>query len=196
MAQETSKATSRRFNEDPDKWEDIFHGDILDVGPGDDPLVWQNTKITPFDKEQGDANNLLDYFQPNSFDCVHGSQVMEHVYDPSKFMRHCLQIVKPGGWVVMTIPDFDLYEKRHFPSKYNPDHKTTWSLWRNNRANAQPNSPHMHVPTWIKQFDVAQKFATLIDTNYDYLAPDTKDQTWLRKDEVECFIEILLKKHD
>ncbi len=196
MAQETSKATARRTKDNlfADKygfWGDIFKGRILDVGPGDDPLVWPDTSVTPFDKGQGDANKINEYFPYVDFDCIHGSQVMEHLYNPGDFINRCLKILKPGGWIVMTVPDYDLYEKRIFPSRFNPDHKTTWSLWRDSSTAKK----HIHVPTWIKQFDVAQRYATLIDTNYDYLAPDTKDQTWLREDGVECFIEILLKKN-
>lgn len=191
MAQETSKATERRLD-NPLYWDPIFGNHILDVGPGDDPLVWGDSVVVPFDKKQGDANKIDTYFHDQSFDCIHGSQVMEHLYDPPDFINRCLKILKPGGWIVMTVPDYDLYEKRKFPSKFNPDHKTTWSLWR--LVSEQQRHRHIHVPTWIKQFDVAQRYATLIDTNYDYLAPDTKDQTWLREDGVECFLEILLQK--
>jgi SAM-dependent methyltransferase len=195
MAQETSKASERRLADTARDWYAIVHGSVLDVGPGDDPLTWPDASIHPFDKKQGDANKIDTYFHDQSFDCIHGSQVMEHLYNPSDFINRCLKILKPGGWIVMTVPDYDLYEKRRFPSQYNPDHKTTWSLWRTMGGIQSHNrAPHIHVPTWIKQFDVAQRYATLIDTNYDYLAPDTKDQTWLREDGVECFIEILLQK--
>jgi predicted SAM-dependent methyltransferase len=192
MSHETSKATERRLHQEW-PWDDVFTGEVLDVGPGDDPLQWMRCKVTPFDKEQGDANKIDEAFSGKQFDCIHGSQVMEHLHQPSDFIRRCLKILKPGGWIVMTVPDWDLYEKRTWPSRYNPDHKSSWSLWR------QPKEVighmHNHVPTWIKQFNVHQRHAELIDTNYDYLAPDTKDQTWLREDGVECFIEILLQKH-
>ncbi len=201
MAQETSKATARREGRGVfitrSNWNDIFGNHILDVGPGDDPLVWRGATVVPFDKKQGDANKIDTYFHDQSFDCIHGSQVMEHLYDPPDFINRCLKILKPGGWIVMTVPDFDLYEKQFWPSRFNPDHKTTWSLWRTMGGIQSHNrAPHIHVPTWIKQFDVAQRYATLIDTNYDFLKPDSVDQTWLREDGVEAFIEILLKKHD
>ncbi len=202
MAQETQKAQWRRY-QNAGHWNTIMKGAVLDVGPGDDPLKTEDwscmDSVHPFDKKQGDANKIDTYFHDQSFDCIHGSQVMEHLYNPHDFILRCLKILKPGGWIVMTVPDYDLYEKRAFPpSRFNPDHKTSWSLWRTERAGMNrmdAKHPHIHVPTWIKQFDVAQRYATLIDTNYDYLAPDTKDQTWLRADGVECFIEILLKKN-
>ncbi len=197
MAQESNKATERRSKRAA-YWNDIFGDNILDVGPGDDVMVWPGARVTPFDKKHGDANKLDDYMPGMknsiySFSCVHGSQVMEHLYNPGDFINRCLKILKPGGWIVMTVPDYDLYEKGRFPSQYNPDHKTTWSLWRRAGHNKYLDK-HIHVPTWIKQFDVAQRYATLIDTNYDFLKPDSVDQTWLREDGVEAFIEILLQK--
>ncbi len=179
-------------------WDDVFVGPILDVGPGDDPLVWQDQYIVPFDKPQGDANIVDRYYPPEHFGCIHGSQVMEHLLNPADFITRCLTILKPGGWIVMTVPDLDLYEKLHWPSVFNPDHKTTWSLWRKHWAPIPQRAvkhQHIFVPHWIQQFNVAVRTATLIDTNYDYLADDAKDQTWLRGDGVECFIEILLQKH-
>lgn len=199
MAQETSKCTERRLK-DRSRWDHIFGSFVIDVGPGDDPLVWPEAQVTPFDKKEGDANKIDEYFNhplQNMPTCIHGSQVMEHLHHPADFINRCLTILRPGGWIVMTVPDFDLYEKRHFPSKFNPDHKTTWSLWRPSRIMVASTLkfPHIHVPTWIKQFNVAQRYATLIDTNYDYLKDDSIDQTWLREDGVECWIEILLQKH-
>lgn len=190
---ETSKATERRL-QNRSFWDPIFKGAILDVGAGDDPLQWDGQSVLPFDKQDGDANKIDTYFSPESFDCVHGSQVMEHLDNPADFVRRCLKLVRPGGWVVHCVPDYDLYEKRNFPSKYNGEHKGTWSLWRKTRLTNAGKGYHIHVPEWIKQFDVAHRDANLIDTNYDYLKPDDVDQTWLRGDAVECFIEILLQK--
>lgn len=175
-------------------WDDVFRGAILDVGPGDDPLVWRGISALPFDREQGDANKIDTYFPPESFDCVHGSQVMEHLHNPADFIKRCLIILRPGGWIVQCVPCYDHYEHRLFPSVHNPDHKGTFSLWRKTRLTNAGKGYHIHVPEWIKQFDVAERFATLANANYDYLAPDSKDQTWLREDRVEAFIEILLRK--
>lgn len=202
MAQESSKATKRRL-QDTEFWNPIFGTQCLDVGAGDDPAIWPGCQVTPFDQKDGDANKIDEYFEPGQFDCIHGSQVMEHLYDPTGFVNRCLRILTPGGWIVMTVPDFDLYEKRTFPSKYNPDHKTTWSLWRptvtdfrSMRSGGPVNTKnHIHVPTWLSKWTANCKVeARLIDTNYDYLKPDSVDQTWKREDGVECFIELLWQK--
>ncbi len=204
---ETSKATLRRKQEvelHEFDWENLFAGFVLDVGPGDDPLSmddWQLiTDIELFDKEHGDANKIDDYIKLtpefNGFDVIHGSQVMEHLHNPADFINRCLKILKPGGYIVMTVPDLDLYEKCTFPSRFNPDHKTTWSLWRRHWTPMPARVKHLHiyVPHWIQQFKVAQRTATLVATNYNYLADPTIDQSYPFDDLVESWIEILFQK--
>ncbi len=179
-------------------WDDVFHGRGIDVGPGDDPLQWDaRCTVIPFDKEHGDANRIDEFFPATDLDFIHGSQVMEHLFNPADFINRCLKLLKPGGWIVMTVPDLDLYEKLSFPSRFNPDHKTTWSLWRKQWAPIpQRHQRHLHifVPLWIQQFRVAQRSATLIDTNYDYLAPDSLDQSFDFGEGKEMWIEILMQK--
>lgn len=187
---ETKKATLRRLNDIGFPWRDVFAGNVLDVGAGDDPLEWPGATVIPFDKEQGDANAIAQFFAPNYLDCVHGSQVMEHLHNPQDFLRQCLSIVKPGGWVVMTIPDFDLYEGGIFPSRYNGDHKTTWSLWR---KTPPTKFPHVFVPDLRTVLIPHQFDCRLVNTNYDWFAQD-KDQTFIHENLVEAFIEILIRK--
>ena len=176
------------------KWDQVFGSFVIDVGSGDDPLVWPDVQVTPFDKIHGDANRIDEYFSNplgNMPTCVHGSQVAEHLKNPTDFINRCLRVVRPGGWVVMTVPCVDHYERCIMPSRYNPEHNSTWSLWR---KQAPTKFQHIYVPQWIKQFDVAHREANLINTNFNYLAPEDKDQSWLRSDGVECWIEFLLLK--
>lgn len=193
MAQETSKATKRR-SLSSGFWDHVFGSFVVDVGSGDDPLVWANAHVTPFDKKDGDANRIDEYFNhplQNMPTCVHGSQVMEHLNNPTDFMKRCLKMVRPGGHVVMSVPCVDHYERCIMPSRFNPEHQTTWSLWR---KTAPTKFPHIYVPLWIKQFDAAWRKAYLVNTNFDYLAPEEKDQSWLLSDGVECWIEMILAK--
>lgn len=192
---ETSKASQRRLDDDSIDWYSIFKGVVLDVGSGDDPLSqndWPDAAVIPFDTPQGDANKIDEYYKEDFFDCVHGSQVMEHMRAAGDFFTRCLKITKPGGWVIMTIPDYDLYEHQAFPSKYNGDHKSTWSLWRRTRDG---KGYHVHVPTFVKRLRELGHAANcrLITTNYDYMDQDV-DQTFNYDDGVECFIEIVCQK--
>lgn len=50
----------------------------------------------------GDAFNLP--FQPNSFDCIIASEIIEHVPAPKQFMTSLLTALKPGGQLIITTP--------------------------------------------------------------------------------------------
>ena len=43
-------------------------------------------------------------FQKNSFDSIIASEVIEHVYNPKKFIDCLFQILKPGGELIITTP--------------------------------------------------------------------------------------------
>jgi SAM-dependent methyltransferase len=191
---ESSKAMRRRFCEDLRgtaslPWRTIFEGVGIDVGAGDDPI--QIAGCVPFDKDDGDANRLSDYFPENHFDYIHASQVLEHLHEPVKTLKEWGRLIKPGtGRIVVTIPDFDLYEKCQFPSKFNPDHKAVFSLWRKKSPGA---FRLFHVPTMLGQTGLSVELCHLVTTNYDWNLPDSVDQT-LPESGAECFIEFVLSK--
>lgn len=184
----------RRFVEDRtgvSTWfSKIFVGKGLDVGAGPDLLPIKNCQA--FDKEHGDANNLSSYFKPNSFNYIHGSQVLEHMHNPEHCIADWMKLIKTGGHLIITIPDFDYYEKWNWPSKYNPDHKAAFSLYRHDF----PNVPlFYHVPTLLKPYNV--KLCRLVLNNYVTTLPDDMqhiDQTYHECDGIECFIEFVLEK--
>lgn len=102
-----------------------FSGRVLDIGCGDDPVVPHAVR---FDRPQGDANNILDYLPPESFDCVHSSHALEHMRDVPKAFHDWWALVKPGGFMIAVVPDEDLYEQGNWPSLFNSDHKATFRL--------------------------------------------------------------------
>jgi SAM-dependent methyltransferase len=82
----------------------------------------------PFDQSDGDANNMLDYFESESFDCVHSSHCLEHMRDVGKAITDWWSLIKPGGYLVTVVPDEDLYEQGIWPSRFNADHKHTFRI--------------------------------------------------------------------
>lgn len=100
-------------------------GRVVDIGCGGDPVV---PHAVPFDRPQGDANNILAYLPPASFDCVHSSHALEHMRDVPKAFRDWWTLVKPGGHMIIVVPDEDLYEQGNWPSLFNSDHKATFRL--------------------------------------------------------------------
>ncbi|MDP4283963.1 MAG: methyltransferase domain-containing protein [Bacteroidota bacterium] len=50
----------------------------------------------------GDVYHLP--FKKNSFDAIIASEIMEHVYDPKLFISKLLEVLKPGGKLIITTP--------------------------------------------------------------------------------------------
>ena len=189
---ETTKATERR-KEEGGYWNEIFKVTGIDVGSGDDPLVCNGAEIKTFDIEDGDANELSKYFEAETFDFLHASQCLEHMHNPWTTILEWAKVVKTGGHLVITVPDFVLYEKLNFPSIWNPDHKSTWSSFV--KGSWAPY--HVYMPDLVRY--CTQKIgeviiARLIDRNYDYYKRTDVDQTFNFDDKVECFQEIVIKK--
>lgn len=111
----------------PDFAARYFSGRVIDIGCGDDPVT---PNAVPFDRPQGDANNILDYLPAESFDCVHSSHALEHMRDVPKAFRDWWALVKPGGYMITVVPEEDLYEQGNWPSLFNSDHKASFRLDR------------------------------------------------------------------
>jgi SAM-dependent methyltransferase len=190
MAFETRKFEDRAFNEDPDFWDDVFTGSGLDVGCGPCPLVWANAQVTPFDTPQGDGNNIASYFKEGSFDFVFSSQFLEHTHDPVDVMRQMIKLVKKGGWVIALVPS-ELYEGNILPSKYNPDHKATFSAIS---RTAPHKRRHIYLPDLSDLLKPHRVDCSLEHTNYDFMVGTTRDQSWKLEDGVECWWELRIQK--
>ncbi len=78
-------------------------------------------------------NEMLDvHLQTNSgkYDAVCAFQVLEHVYHAGTFIRECLQALKPGGTLIVAVPNNNPYYHKY--DKYNtlnlpPHHAGMWS---------------------------------------------------------------------
>jgi len=112
-----------------------FAGRGIDIGSGDDPLGrWQSlfplmTECRAWDLPDGDAQTLPG-IGPNEFDFLHSSHCLEHLRDPLTALRRWCEVVKPGGYLVVLVPDEDLYEQGVWPSRWNADHKHTFTLYK------------------------------------------------------------------
>jgi 2-polyprenyl-3-methyl-5-hydroxy-6-metoxy-1,4-benzoquinol methylase len=54
--------------------------------------------------EHLDLSALADA-NPGGFDAVCSFQVLEHVADPRAFLSACLRLVRPGGWLIFSVPN-------------------------------------------------------------------------------------------
>jgi SAM-dependent methyltransferase len=85
--------------------------------------------VKTWDWDDGDAQ-FLEGVKDGAFDFVHSSHCLEHLKDPREGLTNWLRVVRPGGYLVVTIPDEDLYEQGIFPSTFNLDHKWTFTIYK------------------------------------------------------------------
>jgi SAM-dependent methyltransferase len=122
MTSEASKTNNVRGEDFAGRY---FSGKVIDIGCGNDLVVPHAER---FDKEEGDANNILGCREAESYDCVHSSHCLEHMRDVPAALGQWWGLVKPGGYLIVVVPDEDLYEQGAFPSLFNQDHKATFRI--------------------------------------------------------------------
>ncbi len=128
---ETSKANKRRAK-DP-LFQKVFKGHGIDIGGGSDPLIPSKDfpnmlSVKKFDTDVGNAQYILEYEKPESYDFVYSSHCLEHMLDPYGAIESWCKLVKLGGYLILVVPDEDLYEQGVFPSRFNSSHRFTFTI--------------------------------------------------------------------
>jgi|TARA_B100000315_G_C14369224_1_gene492161 SAM-dependent methyltransferase len=126
MAQETRKSNRIRSDQ---YFQDYCQGDVIDIGAGDNKIT---DDAVVFDVNEGNAQNILDYVETESFDCVYSSHCLEHMQDARATINQWWKILRPGGYMIIVVPDEDLYEQQCWPSMFNSDHKHTFTISKPN----------------------------------------------------------------
>lgn len=122
MGKETSKAFSRRAAEG--YFEQFLVGRGIDIGCGDDPVT---ADCFHWDREQGDAQYVAG-IPLESFDWVYSSHCLEDLANPWAALLRWWELLRPGGHLLVVVPDEDLYEQGFWPSRFNPDHRWTFTV--------------------------------------------------------------------
>lgn len=131
---ECSKSIPRRLH-DSNFVRKYFVGRGIDIGGYPDPLALYlelfplALSIRTFDRADGDAQ-YLEGVSDETYDFVHSSHCLEHLVDPREGISNWMRVLKPGGHLVFTVPDEDLYEQGEFPSTFNSDHKWTFTIFK------------------------------------------------------------------
>ena len=121
---ESKKTNARR---PADFFARYLGGRIIDIGCGDDPVLAEAER---FDLLEGDANEILKFRSAGAYDCAYSSHCLEHMRAPRSALAQWWALVKPGGYIVLVVPEEDLYEQGYWPSLFNKDHKATFRLRR------------------------------------------------------------------
>jgi len=159
---ETSKTNSYR---DKKFFDTYLSGKVIDIGAGDDPVT---SESEIFDLAEGNAEKISKYIQRNDYDCVYSSHCLEHIDDVNMATNNWWQLVKPGGYMIIVVPEETLYEQRIWPSLFAPPpigHQHSFRL----------NSETSWSPVSIDILDLVKKLpnvkvisSQIHDNNYDY----------------------------
>lgn len=111
----------------------VVNGRLLDIGCAWGGYLWRmqelgwevhgielNAAAARFAREElGLANvragSFADLDYPDaSFDVVHMSMVLEHLYEPGAVLRRIHKLLRPGGQFILSVPDITGFEARLF----------------------------------------------------------------------------------
>ena len=207
MGSEASKAVTRRLYQ-PGFASRYFVGDGIDIGCGSDCVEAYKEQFprmnscVGYDLGQGDAQycggNVDDHEQ---FDFVHSSHCLEHMRDPHIAICNWWKLVKPGGHLILMVPDEDLYEQGSWPSIYSPGEyghlhsftiykKSSWSPASINLFDLLTQLPNARICK-IELLDHTYRY----DSNLrDCEGSRKADQTFSFGGIGECAIEAVVRK--
>jgi SAM-dependent methyltransferase len=111
-----------------------------------DRILAAHNVVPPVRTELCDANDLFEKFGADRFDLVYCRNAMDHSPDPLRGIRNCLQVVKPGKYVLLN----------HFPDEAVSENYTGLHQWNFACRNAR-------FVIWNRaaEIDVAKEVADL-----------------------------------
>ncbi|MDA1277812.1 MAG: class I SAM-dependent methyltransferase [Verrucomicrobia bacterium] len=113
-------AHSRPRREAEGFFERYCQGKGIDIGWGGDPIT---PDVRGWDIEDGDAH-LMAGVENETYDFVYSSHCLEHLEDIERALQNWWRILKPGGFLILYLPERDLFEKKkELPSRFSLDHK-------------------------------------------------------------------------
>jgi SAM-dependent methyltransferase len=198
----TSMAVMKRWKNDSFYTDTVFNGTVLDIGAAGDPLARYRaelpniTHVTGLDLEpmpgqlpscdwiQAPATQVPEWRQ---WDVVYSSHCLEHL-EPAALplaRQNWWKAVNPGGYLVLIVPDMEMYERGHWPSRYNNDHKTRW-VW--DREGNEP-ADVMSLREFVRFDDGELMRLNYLSEGFD---PNAPDQTG--NGACECGIEAVVRK--
>jgi 2-polyprenyl-3-methyl-5-hydroxy-6-metoxy-1,4-benzoquinol methylase len=109
----------------------LNHGALLDIGSGTGHFAsmmkksgWLVTGIEINEKARTSSASNFDLqiigpdqisgLNPASFDCITLWHVLEHFYDPNKYISDILTLLKPGGVCLVALPNSSSCDAKHY----------------------------------------------------------------------------------
>jgi SAM-dependent methyltransferase len=117
-------------------------------------------------------------FSDNSQDAVYSSHCLEHITDFPTALQEWFRVLKPGGFLIIVVPHYQLYEKTFFlPSRFNDDHKRLY----------HPGILLMELHNSLPIGEWRLRHCQENDLGFDYTLPIDVHSTGSY--EIECVIE-------
>lgn len=183
---EASKAIRRR-GELNNKY---FKGSGIDIGAGPNCISQHGFDAYNWDLKDGDAQ-FLATVKDKQYNFVHSSHCLEHMVDPKIAIKHWVRVCKVGGYIVITVPDEELYEHNMWPSRFNNDHKWSFRIY----TGTPKTYKSINVTDLLKLVWKDTEIISIqrIEDGFDFSADKMIDQT-ISVDGPECAIEMVLRR--
>lgn len=183
VGEESRKTWEKKFEQNRTSFFDKYmSGKGLDIGGTGylkDVLPILPT-ATIVDLDYPGYNGHILPFADNSQDYVYSSHTLEHIKSFQEPIREWFRVVKPGGYIIVTVPHRDLYEKKDvLPSIWNPDHKRFYT----------PQSLLLEFEITLKKNSYRVRHLQENDEGHDYNQSPDEHSKWLY--EIECCIQKL-----
>jgi predicted SAM-dependent methyltransferase len=189
---EQSKAAERRAKD----WHYpnlYFVGNGLDVGSGPDGLSRLRhaypkiAELREWDLEDGDAQYLTGV-EAESLDFLSASHVLEHMTHPWVAIVNWMHALKVGGYAIITVPDFEMYERRVWLSQHGVGHHWAFGIDIPHYERQQINILEM-----LRSISAtaAVERITVLRQHFDPTLPTNVDQSL---GPAECAVEIVLRR--
>lgn len=182
---EGANSEVRRRNEG--YYERYFVGKGIDIGCGDSAIT-PNAQSWDISKGNSDASYMTG-IDNESQDFVYASHILEHIEDPHVAVENWWRILKVGGFLIIAVPDEDLYEQGIWPSVFNADHRYSFTAHKDKRPQHSQNLMDFIVP-----LDNHKLLSLRIcDSNYDYNKKNVDQQSAERQ--VEAIVQKIASTH-
>jgi SAM-dependent methyltransferase len=169
-------------------------GDGVDIGGKPDPLTLHRhllplmEEVRVWDLEDGDAQ-FMSGVDDCSYDFIYSSHTLEHMNDPIVAFENWFRILRPGGHMVISVPDEDLYEQGDFEKSFNRHHKHSFTILKSESWSEKS----INVTELVASLGSSAQLilVNLEDTHYRYDIPKF-DQT--RAPLVESAIDLVIRR--
>ena len=192
---EQGKAAQRRKN-DARFTQRYLVGVGIDVGAGPDPfskymdLFPHVVGCRAWDMADGDGT-YLEGIPDNSVDFVISSHCLEHLHWPEKALENWVRVVRPGGYVIVTVPDWEMYERFTWPSRYGVGHIYAYTLNPTYYALDKERVPLIFLPDLYRTATAPLDYLSVSLDHFDPSKGIDVDQSM---GPAECAIEFVLRK--